>query len=64
MSKSSLWCLQRVFYLDLAFSLVLDDFSMLHINKSNLDKLFYALNKEYQTTADLTGSKFLGFNLN
>jgi len=48
---------------DLAFVLIVDDFGIRYTNPKDLRHLESCLNQQYQTTLDLTGSKFLGFDL-
>ena len=48
---------------DLAFVLVVDDFVIRCTNVNDFHHLNKVLNHEYETTIDLTGTKFLGFDL-
>ena len=47
----------------ISFTLVVDDFGVKYINKSDADHLFDAIKTKYPVKIDWTGNKYLGINL-
>ena len=44
--------------------IVVDDFGILHGNDDSRERLFQVLRLQYVITTDLTGSKYLGIDIN
>ena len=48
---------------NIAFKLVVNDFSIKYVDKNHLDHLLNAIHDMYSVTVDMTGSKYLGLTL-
>jgi Reverse transcriptase (RNA-dependent DNA polymerase) len=48
---------------DITFTLVVDDFGIKYTNQDDLDHLLASLRKHYTISVDLTGSKYLGLDI-